>query len=64
MKFTDEHIEQYLSGNMSHTGALAFKRKMQQDDDFALEVQLHQLLVRGIRYAGFCRNVFSESTDE
>jgi len=64
MKFTDEHIEQYLKGNLSRTAASAFKRKMRQDDEFALEVHLHQLLIRGIRYAGFCRNILGESTDE
>ena len=64
MKFTDEHIEEYLKGNMSRTTTLAFEHKMQQDEDFALEVHLYQLLVRGIRYAGFCRNTLSESTDE
>lgn len=64
MKFTDEHIEQYLTGNMSRTTTLAFERKIQQDDEFALEVQFHQLLIKGIRYVGFLQNTFGESTDE
>ncbi len=62
MKFTDEHIEQYLTGNMSRTATSAFEREMQQDDEFALEVHLYQLLIRGVRYAGFYRNTFGEST--
>lgn len=61
MKFTDEHIEQYLNGNMSRTAILAFERKMQEDDEFASEVHLHQILIKGILYTGFCRNIFSES---
>ena len=64
MKFTDEHIEQYLTGNMSRTATLAFERKIQQNEDFALEVQLHQLLIKGIRYVGFFQNTFGESTNE
>lgn len=64
MKFTDEHIEQYLAGNMSRTATSVFEREMQQDNDFALEVHLHQILINGIRYTGFCQDVIGKSNNE
>ena len=49
---------------MSRIATSVFERKMRQDNDFALEVHFHQLLIKGIRYVGFCRNTLSESADE
>ncbi len=60
MKFTDDDIEKYLRGRMPKTTTLAFERKVKQDDNFALEVQLHKLVMKSIHYAGFCKNMFNQ----
>jgi len=51
MKYDTEQIEQYLNGKLTAADAKAFESRMNEDKDFAYEVELHQTAIETVQYA-------------
>jgi len=57
MKFDTEHINQYLNGQLSESEVKALEEKMETDEDFAYEVELHQMAIQVVQYPNFMREI-------
>ncbi len=57
MQYNTENIDRYLSGELSEQEVKVFEEKMEGDEDFAYEVELHQTAVQVVQYPNFMREL-------